>query len=192
MGHNQLGEFSRYYNQQSSTHPSSAQPASVVLLIHEAEGIPQINFIVRASHPNDVYHGGQVAFPGGKQELDETLESCAMRELEEEIGIQLTDQNPLYPLSPLYIAISNFIVQPYVAFYEEDPTFIMDSTEIDEIITVPLINLADNFQVNRKDWTVRNRHLKSIPYYDLNGHTLWGATAIIFTEFLTILRKGFD
>ncbi|GAA5220747.1 NUDIX hydrolase [Membranihabitans marinus] len=162
----------------------------MVLLIHQAKNIPQISFIVRASHPNDEFHGGQMAFPGGKQEIGESLEDCAKREMAEEIGIQLSEHHPLYPLTPLYIAVSNFIVHPYVAFLDIEPKFNMDSSEIAEIITIPLTKLSSNFKIEHKDWVARKRHFKNIPYYDIQGHTLWGATAIIFTEFLSILRKG--
>lgn len=194
VGHEALGEFSIFtqrYKQYSRRHPD-LQPmsAAVVLLIHEKQNQPWLTFIKRASHPNDQNHSGQIAFPGGKKEDNESLTACARRETEEEIGIDIPPTQSLYPLSPYYVQVSNFMIYPYVTFLKTLPNYRIDSTEVAEVIEVNLTYLEKDFPVLLKNTMIRNQAVNDLPYYDIQGHTLWGATAIIFSEFLALFRSA--
>ena len=82
---------------------------------------------------------------------------------------------------------SNFLISPFLGYLDYEPTYILQESEVDGIITVPVDQLLE-MDISYKHMTVRERRLKDIPYYDLDGHTLWGATAMITSEIITLLR----
>lgn len=169
--------------------PENAVQAAVTLLVHNSEGIPSILFIERSHRFGPVAHRGQIAFPGGKKENDETLKYCAFRETEEEIGVSFPPDHPAKPLTPLYIPVSNFLIQPFVTFRESLPQFSPNPAEVVRIIDSPLIDLEARYPVLHRDITVQERTLHNVPYFPLQGKILWGASALIFSEFLQIIRE---
>lgn len=169
--------------------PRDARFASVVLMIHASNGIPSILFIQRSNHIIQDKHRGQIAFPGGKQEENETLKECAFREMEEEIGVRLTADHPTRKLSPLYVSVSNFIIHPFVAFKDRLPDLQPNPAEVASIIDSPLINLSERYAIHKKDLIIRGKQFKNVPYFQVAGKTLWGATALIFSELLYLLKN---
>lgn len=169
--------------------PESARMASVVLMIHATRGYPSILFIQRTSHIPEDKHGGQIAFPGGKQEENESLKECAFREMHEEVGIWLPHDHPVKMLTPLYVSVSNFLIHPFVAVRESIPPPEPNPEEVSVVIDSPLTEIHTRYTIRRKDIRVRERLLKNMPYYDIDGHTLWGASALIFAEFLALFQE---
>lgn len=169
--------------------PSDARQAAVVLMVHASNGDPSILFIQRSDHIIQDKHRGQIAFPGGKLEKNESLKECAFREMEEEIGIQLSKDHPTRKLTPLYVSVSNFLIHPFVAFKDQLPEPRPNPEEVASIIDSPLTLLEDRYAIHRKDFMVRDRILKNVPYFEVAGKTLWGATALIFSEFLYLLKQ---
>ena len=167
-----------------------ARRAAVVLLIHASEGVPSIIFIQRSNHIIQDKHRGQIAFPGGKQEENESLKECAFREMNEEIGVRLTADHPTRKLSPLYVSVSNFIIHPFVAFKEKLPELQPNPDEVALIIDSPLIDLGERYAIRKKDFLIRGKQFKNVPYFQVAGKTLWGATALIFSELLYILENN--
>jgi hypothetical protein len=113
-----------------------------------------------------------------------------MRESQEEIGITSTSVEILGALTDLYIPVSNFHVFPFVGYYPKEPSFIAQETEVAGILEVPLRLLAS--PETRQLTTIKlakGFKLNQVPYYDIYGHTLWGATAMIVSEFLEVLRN---
>lgn len=186
-GHKDLEVVRQMENYLTPT-PDDAQKAAVVLLVHATHGYPSIIFIQRTNHLPQDKHRGQIAFPGGKLEDDESLKQCAFREMHEEIGIWLPPSHPVTRLTPLYISVSNFLVQPYIAIQEHIPTPTPNPAEVAAVIDSPLTDHQNRYKIKRKDIRVRDIVLNDVPYYDIDGHTLWGATALIFAEFLEIFN----
>ncbi len=139
--------------------------------------------IQRTAAEND-QHSGQVSFPGGKKEIsDNSYADCAKREAFEEIGVAMDSIEILGALTPLYIPVSNFHVFPFVGFIEKEPLWNKQTSEVSEIIPIPIAHFLS--EENEKTTTVNGRgfSLENTPYFDVNGKVVWGATAMILSEF---------
>lgn len=135
-------------------------------------------------------HSAQVAFPGGRYELqDEDLMQTALRETKEEIGVSPRLLSVLKPMSPLYIPPSNYLVHPYVGLAYSTPQFTKQESEVDDIIQVKLLDLLDEANaITTKVSTSYNVDV-TVPAYQLNGHIVWGATAMIMSELKDLLNE---
>jgi 8-oxo-dGTP pyrophosphatase MutT (NUDIX family) len=172
--------------------PSDAKLAGVKLLLFPKQDKLHLSFIQRtAKNPNDP-HSGQISFPGGKLEPnDESLLACALRETEEEVGVLPSKIKVLGALTQLYIPVSNFDVYPFVGFLEEEPLFKLQESEVKSVITLPIDHFLNPENLDSTDITVRNFTMKNVPYFKAENNKIWGATAMILNEFLTIW-KGID
>lgn len=137
----------------------------------------------------DGAHSGQISFPGGKFEPgDQNLEQTALRESKEEIGVIPEKVNVLGKLTPLHIPVSNFYVLPFVGFYETVPKFKRDPNEVEKIIEIPLSDL-----LNPENCTLQEFHYGDLaftaPIYKPKELVIWGATAMIMSEFLEVVKK---
>jgi len=166
--------------------PPWARPAAVLLLLYRDAGRWHLPLVLRPGHLN--HHAGQVAFPGGAIEAGESPPAAALRELEEELGVAPSQVRLLGQLTPLNLYVSNFTVQPWVGVTEQRPVFVPDPGEVAQVIEAPLAQLTDaacrtRLQVQRgllQFWA---------PGIALGPHTVWGATAMILAEFLTLLDE---
>lgn len=170
--------------------PKSYLTAAVLLLLFPKNNTWHISFIRRIDHdPNDK-HAGQISFPGGRlEEEDRNVEYCALRETEEEVGISSKNIQVIGSLSELYVFVSNYLVYPFVGVLDHYPVFVPNKLEVEEVLEIPLEYLLDSSIRKRKDIAVRGHILKDVPYFDLNGKVLWGATAMMLSEFLEIIRS---
>lgn len=155
---------------------------AVLMLIYPDAGKSFVPFIKRPSYPG--VHGGQIAFPGGKWEPgDRDLSITALREAEEEIGIDANEVRILGKLSDVYIPPSNFLVSPYIGFVEEKPRFIPDPKEVERIINCPFTLLLDR-KIRKKTKIRASSGLNlEAPYFDIEEEIVWGATAMMLGEF---------
>lgn len=136
----------------------------------------------------DGVHGGQMAFPGGRMErTDENLIRTALREAQEEIGIRLTDVKVLGQLTQIYIPPSNFHVLPVIGALPFRPDFYPDSREVDAIVEVALSDLADEKIISLQEIEVRGFKIDA-PSYNVHGHQVWGATAMMIAELLEVTK----
>lgn len=164
--------------------PSIRNSAVLILLFFDAEW----KIVLTKRHDYQGPHSNQVSFPGGKQEPeDKNLVETAIREAEEEIGIKAENVEVLGLLSPLFIPVSNNMVQPVVGVYKEKPVFIPSDFEVKEIIEAE-IQLLTNPET-RKIETIRveDRTIDA-PYFEINNHHVWGATAMMLSEFCELLK----
>ena len=135
-------------------------------------------------------HSAQVALPGGKyEENDENITYTALRETNEEIGVPASDIQIIGNLTKLYVPPSNYILYPIVGYTPDKPHFIPSPDEVSEIITYKLIDLLKKENIKRKEFTVLDKIKFSAPYFDINGYVVWGATAMILSEFAEILKN---
>lgn len=162
--------------------PKEHKVASVMALLHPKQSELFLTLIKRASHPKDK-HAGQLGFPGGKMELeDESFLECALRETEEEIGIQRNKIEVLGNLTPLYVFASNFNVYPYVGFTSEVPEYVVQESEVSSVIEVSIEKI---FHPNNKIYKPVKLSIGAdmeVAGYNVNNHFLWGATAMITSE----------
>ncbi|MCB0621493.1 MAG: CoA pyrophosphatase [Saprospiraceae bacterium] len=169
--------------------PPDARIACVLALLYPQRAGWHLALIERmASNPND-RHGGQISFPGGKQEKDDpSLLFTALRETEEEIGVPAQGVNVLGELTELYIPVSNFIVHPFVGYLDFTPEFQPQPEEVRSIVEVPLSLLQDPTSIQTTDLRLApNLVLKQVPYYNVGGKVVWGATAMMLSELLEVL-----
>jgi 8-oxo-dGTP pyrophosphatase MutT (NUDIX family) len=135
------------------------------------------------------YHPGQVSFPGGKVEKeDASSEMAALREAREEVGIDTTAIEVLGKLSDFYLEISRFSIQPFLAWTDEKPEFIVNYDEVDELILFPLSDFVESELVLETELQTMSGILP-VKYFPFNGQIIWGATAMILAELIEILKK---
>lgn len=134
-------------------------------------------------------HSGQISFPGGKREAgDKTLAETALRETFEEVGLKKEEVQLLGSLTELDIPVSGFRVFPFVGYLPSIPRFHPDPSEVVEIIETDLRALHNARTLTMTYTKEGQKH--SAPYYPLGTYKLWGATAMIMSEFLEILRRA--
>jgi 8-oxo-dGTP pyrophosphatase MutT (NUDIX family) len=161
--------------------------AVLILFYLHNENIKTV-FIKRPTY-NGV-HSGQIAFPGGgKEENDKDLISTALREAYEEIGVVEREVKVMGTLTELYIPPSNFLITPVIGWAEKMPQFKINKNEVAEILEISIDELAEKNPITEKEIEIREGIVIRVPYYDLNGHFLWGATAMIVCELKEILKK---
>jgi 8-oxo-dGTP pyrophosphatase MutT (NUDIX family) len=171
--------------------PENHRVAAVMCLLYPANADWNVVFIVRPHY--DGAHSGQIAFAGGGIEPeDPNYEATALRETHEEIGVE---PHLIEIIAPLYIPISNFMVYPFVGILENRPIFTPQESEVVDILEIPLnvFRNADNIKMTNlhigKNKDGHNIVLGNVPYYDLNGQVLWGATAMMIAELMAILEN---
>ena len=165
-----------------------ARAASVLILLYPYNESVYTVFMQRPDY-NGV-HGGQISFPGGKQEPDdENAIRTALREAKEETGINPEEISILGTLTPLFIPVSNTLVTPAVGWINEKPVFSYQHEEVVFLFDADLRRFYDPFILKTKPVKVGSETL-DVKYYDYDGHMIWGATAMILHELLVIIRRG--
>ena len=170
--------------------PKDVKIACVLCLLYPRNEDWHIVLIERVAAEND-RHSGQIGFPGGKYEpADGTYLNGALREAEEEVGIKPQDVTIIGKMTPLYIPVSNFHVYPFVGALDYTPIFIPEEKEVQEVVEVPLDLLIAKETRQQKTLILRNKYvLKNVPYFNVKNKTIWGATAMMLSEFIEILPQ---
>lgn len=157
--------------------------SAVALVIYEKHN--ELKGVLTKRSPYSGFHSGEVCLPGGKMEkFDRSLVQTAIRECVEEIGLKHENFELLGELTPVFIPISNFSIQPFVFHYTEPPIFARNDREVAEIFSFYLHQLFDDKIIKKTKIELSNREvLKDIPYFEINNKIVWGATAFILQEF---------
>jgi len=133
-------------------------------------------------------HPGQISFPGGKvEDEDFSPEDTALREAREEVGIDSAEIEILGCLSDLYVEVSKFSIHPYLGWVDKKPNFKVNYDEVEEIILFPVGEFVKNEIVAETNVQTIFGPLK-VKYYPCDGKTVWGATAMILSELIEILK----
>jgi 8-oxo-dGTP pyrophosphatase MutT (NUDIX family) len=158
--------------------------AAVLLLLFPHDSLAQVILTVRADTLGR--HGGQVSLPGGVVESGETLEAAALREAYEEVALPPAIVRLLGPLTPVDIPVSGFRLHPIVAFTEEHPLLLAADGEVARLLEIPVADLLDPAALT---WRTRERSgvQFAAPTLAVAGVEIWGATAMVLAEFLTML-----
>lgn len=146
------------------------------------------HLVLTARRPDLRDHAGQVSFPGGRREPEESLRETALREAHEEVGLVPASVDVLGTLTPLYIPPSNYCVYPFVGAVAERPELFPTDAEVAAIIHAPLSHLLRPVARRVEPWTLRGRTV-DVPFFDVDGYQVWGATAMMLAELLTLLDE---
>ena len=173
-----------------STELNEGRPAATLVLLYPgADGAARLVLTVRQASLKK--HGGQVSLPGGSLDGDETPEDAARREAWEEVGVDPAAPDVLGRLTPIYIPPSRFSVWPVVAALAERPPFRAREAEVAALVEVSAAALLDPALRKRSR---RDAPLGTfdVPYFDLDGYEVWGATAMMLAEFAAVLDDVAD
>lgn len=168
--------------------PEGARDGAVLLLLYPHDDHLYVALTVRGAQLRN--HTGQVSLPGGRVDGGETLEAAALREAQEEIGVDPGAVEVLGRLTPLHIPVSGFLLHPIVGATSTRPAFQRAEWEVARIIEAPISLLSDPSIIRRE---TRIRIVKGesidvdVPYYDIDGEKVWGATAMVLSEFCAVL-----
>jgi len=172
-------------------HPNDCRDAGVLILLYPHQTLNDYKewHIILTRRPEYLgVHSGQISLPGGRRETDETLQATALRETYEEVGVLAQTITIIGALTPLYTPPSNFCIHPFVGSVTHRPNFKADPIEVAELIESPLNLLRDPTIHQKEVWTFPNGIQNRVPYFDILGHKVWGATAMILSEFLMIIQ----
>ncbi|MBN1679363.1 MAG: CoA pyrophosphatase [Anaerolineae bacterium] len=175
--------------QRSSGQTGQPRQASVLILLYPAATGLDLVLTRRTENPHDV-HSGQISLPGGAQEPGETPVQTALREAHEELGFHEPVQ-VIGQLAPLYIPPSDFEVHPVVGAITTHPIWQPQASEVAEVLECPAAWLLDDNRKVFEDWDWGGYTLH-VPWYNFHAHQVWGATAIILSEFEQRLRHISD
>ena len=177
--------------------PDAAHAAVLILMVlpEESSGSEvqtldlRVLLTVRAKHLKS--HPGQVSFPGGRKEIDESLEDAALREFEEELGIVADSQLLLGEMTPLFVYASNHYVQPFLGVTHHLPAVRPNLAEVESVIQFPMRMLFDSPAVPKATYT-RGLASWQAPTLHVEETQVWGATAMMLGELATLLGLARD
>ncbi len=170
-------------------YPLTARRASVLLALFDQGNETNLIFIRRASTLRA--HSGEIAFPGGSFDpVDVSPIVTALRESEEEIGLDPTRVEVLGVILPVFTVVSNFLITPVVAYLPGGPgTLQLQTSEVAEVICLPLKGLADPAIYHTEQW-MRYGMPRTVYFYDYGSYRIWGATARMLNALLELLQPG--
>ncbi|MDC1030102.1 CoA pyrophosphatase [Flavobacteriaceae bacterium] len=161
--------------------PENVRYAAVMMLLYPIEGELHFCLIQRSNYAGK--HSGQISFPGGKKEEEDVdYWATALRETQEEVGVDSSKVTLLKQLSSTYIPPSNFYVYPYMAYVESRPNFIPEKGEVAQVIEVPLNDLLKEASIQEGSITASYSDEVVVPMFVFDSCDVWGATAMILAE----------
>ena len=159
--------------------------AAALAYVYEADGQLHLPLTVRRDDMRT--HRGQVSLPGGRPEGDETLVQTAWREAEEEVGLGPVTHEALGFLAPVHIPVTHTTLHVHVALGPPPTALVPQPSEVARIVVVTLDDLADPANVRQRMLAIRGREIE-VPWFDVGGLFLWGATAMALSELVERLR----
>lgn len=168
--------------------PAETKKSGVLVLLYP-QSSQVLNLVLMKRAEDGRTHGGQISFPGGRwEETDIDYIDTALREAEEEVGVPKGQVEVIGQLTDLYIPPSNFMVYPTLGIAHQRPKFIPDPVEVAEVIEVELSTLLSEEVKGSYEINHRQGFQFKTPGYEVKGHTVWGATAMILSELGAILK----
>ena len=163
----------------------TARPAAVLILLFPFED--EIQFFLTKRTEDVEHHKGQISLPGGIRENDESLNETALRETKEEVGIDSTKIIISGSLTPFFIPVTGYIVNPFIGWCKEKPSTKIHDVEVNQLFSVSITELMDEKILQTEQWNIRG-YDAIVPYYNFGKCKVWGATAAILSEFKSILE----
>jgi 8-oxo-dGTP pyrophosphatase MutT (NUDIX family) len=186
--HLRLAPDIRKIDLKNGIEPNHALESAVLILLYPVEN--RLHTVVILRNEYDGPHSGQISLPGGKfEESDRDFLFTAIRESQEEIGINPYDIEIVGQLSKFYVRPSNFIVYPFIAFQPIRPIFKPDPTEVQRIIEIDIFKELNLDKIVNRTLTFKNDIQVYAPGFSVGGQFLWGATAMIMSELIYLLDQ---
>jgi 8-oxo-dGTP pyrophosphatase MutT (NUDIX family) len=177
--------LSRRLHQAPTPRPDPGDRLAAVLVPIVRGPEPSLVFTVRTQRLSR--HAGEISFPGGLQdEDDDDLMATALRECHEELGLAPSSVDVLGALEPVHTSVSAILVVPVVGMLDPGPAFVPNEWEISEVLEFPIARLAPAEAV--VEWQLADNMYTGFAY-EVDGYTIWGATARILNRFLEIVRE---
>jgi 8-oxo-dGTP pyrophosphatase MutT (NUDIX family) len=168
--------------------PKNAKKAAVMMLLYPNKE-QELSFCLIQRSTYNGKHSGQISFPGGKKEEEDTdFWATALRESQEEVGVNPAEVKLVTALSSTYIPPSNFHVCPYLAYTNQRPDFVAEEGEVDHVIEVPLSDLLEDSAIQDGPITASYAKEVVVPMFVFGTYRVWGATAMILSEAREIIR----
>ncbi len=168
-------------------HKVPPKPGSVLILLYPETNSIVFPLIKRADYQGA--HSGQVSFPGGKAEQGESVIDTALREANEEIGINPSDVSIIGKLSNFFVIPSNFMVTPVVGVCNSCPVLTPDAHEVVKILQGDLDSLLAEDAVKKKEILAAGRYRMLAPHFEIENEVVWGATAMMLNEFRWVVNE---
>jgi 8-oxo-dGTP pyrophosphatase MutT (NUDIX family) len=189
VAHKKMAPVERVFAFPEDNFPEiSPRKAAVMMLFYPKNDQTHLVLILRNSYSG--VHSSQIAFPGGKVELDdESLEHTALRETHEEIGIHPDQIKVIKAFTEIYIPPSNFLVAPFLGISHSELTFTEQIEEVAGIIELPLNELLKDETVVIRQMDTSYGENIDVPTFKIEEHFVWGATAMMLSELKEVLKK---
>jgi 8-oxo-dGTP pyrophosphatase MutT (NUDIX family) len=171
--------------------PPGLRDAAGLVLLYPIDDVPHMLLTVRGGSLR--HHTGQVSLPGGAVDAGESIEAAAAREAEEEVGVDQTTVDIVGRLTPLHIPISGFLLHPVVGVVRVRPAFFPAEWEVARLLEVPLSVVADPETIRREQRVFQRNGVSmqvDVPYFDIDGEKVWGATAMVLAEFSALAARA--
>lgn len=163
-----------------------AIPSAVLILLYPYKD--DIYFILTERTNEVQHHKGQISLPGGSWEKGEQLHETALRETEEEIGIPAEKTTILCELTPLFVKVTGYMIHPFVGYVTKKPNIIAHPNEVNNVFTVSISELMDPANRLTELWNIREIPV-DVPFFKFGKYKVWGATAMILSEFRHCLEE---
>ena len=167
-----------------SKNNSTASAVLILLYLEDNE----IHFFLTKRSNELEHHKGQISLPGGTQEENEELTHTALRETQEEIGINKTSISIIGSMTPLFVPITGFMIHPFIGYSSNKLEPTPDPSEVEAIFSVNILDL-----LNETNQTIEKRNIRGydveVPYFKLNNYEVWGATSMILSEFRDLIKS---
>lgn len=164
--------------------PDDCRPAAALLLLYPRRG--EVHLLLTQRHADLPAHAGQVSLPGGAVEPGEPLATAALREAHEEVGLDPELVTLLGQLTPLHIPASGFHLHPFVGVAEHLGELAPSDVEVARVLEVPLEELVTGRHLHVETRELRGRPVE-VPFFGVEDLKLWGATAMVLAELLSVL-----
>lgn len=161
---------------------------AVLFLLYPHNNTLQTALILRPEYEG--VHSGQIAFPGGRREKEDAdLSHTALREAREEVGLISDEVELIGRLSEVYIPPSNYIVRPYVAYTHKRPEFVPDPREVQRVLEYDIEYFLHTDAIRNESVLLSGGARLKVGAFNQDGHVIWGATAMMISEFRMLLNE---
>ncbi len=165
---------------------NNSTAAAVLILLYLEDN--EIHFFLTKRSNELEHHKGQISLPGGTQEENEELTHTALRETQEEIGINKTSISIIGSMTPLFVPVTGFMIHPFIGSSSNKLEPTPDPSEVEAIFSVNISDL-----LNETNQTIEKRNIRGydveVPYFKLNNYEVWGATSMILSEFRDLIKS---
>ncbi len=164
--------------------PGGLRDAAALALFYPRAGAPHLLLTVRAA--DLPHHGGQISLPGGEVEPGESIEDAALREADEEVGVDRASVRLLGRLSAMHIPVSGYALHTVVGIANTAGAWVPHAREVARVLEAPLDALLDPARRAVETRRYEGRDY-DVPFYEVEGEKVWGATAMVLAELLALL-----